>query len=194
MFRIDLHILLVHGHDIILGMDWLESLGKVTADFAGKTLGFTKEDRPIMLKCIHPPPRRVSLQSLASLISSATTQECYEILLLDTEPSPSAPSDSDDFPGGLPEGVRSVLDSFRSVFNLPEGMPPKHPFDHLMHLLPGTRPINVRSYRYPYFQKNEIERQVREMLDQGIIQRSNSPFSSPVLLIRKKDGSFLVLH
>ena len=36
IFKIDLHILLVHGHDIILGMDWLESLGKVTADFAGR--------------------------------------------------------------------------------------------------------------------------------------------------------------
>lgn len=43
---------------------------------------------------------------------------------------------------------------------------------------------------YPYCQKNEIERQVREMLDQGIIQRSSIPFSSQVLLIRKKDGSF----
>ena len=36
-FMVDLHILPVHGPDVILGMDWLESLGKVTTDFAGRS-------------------------------------------------------------------------------------------------------------------------------------------------------------
>lgn len=69
-------------------------------------------------------------------------------------------------------------------------MPPKRPFDHRIHLLPGSKPVNVRPYRYPYFQKNEIERQVKDMLDHDIIKRSSSPFSSLVLLIRKKDKTF----
>lgn len=73
---------------------------------------------------------------------------------------------------------------------MPEQLPPARSFDHRVHLLPGTKPVNVRPYRYPYFQKNEIEQQVKEMLEQGIIQRSSSPFSSSVLLIRKKDGTF----
>ena len=37
-FLTDLHILDVHGPDIVLGMTWLESLGKISADFVGKTL------------------------------------------------------------------------------------------------------------------------------------------------------------
>jgi hypothetical protein len=39
-------------------------------------------------------------------------------------------------------------------------------------------------------QKNIIDQLVQDMMDQGIIQHSNSPFASPTVLVRKKDGSW----
>lgn len=50
--------------------------------------------------------------------------------------------------------------------------------------------MNVRPYRYAYFQKGEIEKQIQNMLQMGLICPSINPFSSPVLLAKKKDGSW----
>lgn len=76
------------------------------------------------------------------------------------------------------------------IFDEPQGLPPAWPCDHRIHLLPDTAPVAVRSYRYPQLQKDELERQVAVMLAQGIIRISTSPFSAPVLLVRKPDGTW----
>nr|GFB27996.1 transposon Ty3-G Gag-Pol polyprotein [Tanacetum cinerariifolium] len=53
-----------------------------------------------------------------------------------------------------------------------------------------SQPVSSRPYRQPYYQKTEIEKQVRELLQQGLIRPSHSPFSSPVLLVKKSDGTW----
>lgn len=191
-FTMDFHILDVHGSDVILGMAWLESLGTVSAYFVHKTLAFTRHDISYIICGLHQPPRLISLQSFLLVSEQPIQHDLYELISLEgADPSSSAAGPEEMvFPVDLPLCITAVLEACKDVFALPIGMPPKWEFDHRIHLLPNTKPINVRPYRYPYFQKMEIERQVREMLDQGIIQCSQSSFSSPVLLIRKKDGMF----
>jgi hypothetical protein len=50
--------------------------------------------------------------------------------------------------------------------------------------------VAVRPYRYPAAHKDELERQCAAMIDQGIVRRSDSAFSSPVILVKKLDGSW----
>ena len=171
-------------------MKWLESLGKISADFVEKTLEFTKEGQSVFLRGIMPGPRQISLHSLSILTAQAAEHEFYEIVPLDSGVGPTEHNAHEDFPADLPTDILTILEEHWAVFEQPCGMPPSRPFDHRIHLLPNTKPVNVRPYRYPYFQKAEIEKQVRDMLEQGIIRHSHSPFSSPVLLIRKKDGTF----
>ena len=47
-------------------------------------------------------------------------------------------------------------------------------------------PIHVKSYRFPEIHKDEVERQVKKMLDQNIIRPSTSPWSAPVWVVPKK--------
>jgi hypothetical protein len=61
---------------------------------------------------------------------------------------------------------------------------------HSITLKFDAQPVCVRPYKYPYFHKEEIEKIVAKLLMSGVISPSQSPFSSPVLLVRKADGSW----
>ena len=50
-------------------------------------------------------------------------------------------------------------------------------------------PIKDRYRRIPPQQYKEVRKHLKEMLDIGAIRCSNSPWASPVVLVRKKDGS-----
>jgi len=56
--------------------------------------------------------------------------------------------------------------------------------------MPGAHPVNARAYRLPPDQKDEVEKQLKEMLQKGLIRLNSSPYASPVLLVHKKDGTW----
>lgn len=88
----------------------------------------------------------------------------------------------------VPPEVTKWLAEYADVFNLPAGLPRKREVDHEIVLKEGHRPVNVRLYKYAHVQKSEIEKLISKMLMSRIIKPSTSPFSSPVLLVKKKNG------
>ena len=50
-------------------------------------------------------------------------------------------------------------------------------------------PIKQPSRRVPFAVRGEITKMVGEMLESGVVQESSSPWASPIVLVKKKDGS-----
>ena len=58
------------------------------------------------------------------------------------------------------------------------------------HISTGTaHPIRLPPYRIPHAYREAVQKELREMLDSGIIQRSGSEWAAPIVLVKKKDGS-----
>ena len=90
----------------------------------------------------------------------------------------------------LPVEIQQVLTQSSFVFEVPKGLPPRRKYDHTIPLIPGAHPFLVRPYRQALVLKDELEKQVQEMLTSGIIRHNNSRFSSPMILVQKKDKTW----
>ena len=55
--------------------------------------------------------------------------------------------------------------------------------------LTSNTPVHCKPYRLPYATRQELKKDIREMLDLGIIRESKSPYASPVVIVKKSDGS-----
>ncbi|KAA0036455.1 Ty3/gypsy retrotransposon protein [Cucumis melo var. makuwa] len=161
------------GVDVILGMQWLNSLGVTMVDWKKLTLTFSAEGKQI---CVKGDPTltkaRIRLKSMFKtwgnqdkwfLIECKAVEVCEEIeqCKIGTVHPKTRP-------------VQMMLKQFEDVFEWPEQLPPRREIEHYIYLKEGTNPINVRPYRYDYQQKAEMERLVEEMLSSGVIQPINN--------------------
>jgi hypothetical protein len=93
----------------------------------------------------------------------------------------------------LPEAklpcLASVLEAYSDVFS-----DKSTPVKVASTLSPATiqtdcGPIRQKPYRLPFAKRQCVEQAVQEMLDDGVIRPSDSPWASPVVLVPKKDGT-----
>jgi len=99
-------------------------------------------------------------------------------------------SEREDKPTETRAEIKSLLAEFAGIFEEPRALPPARQFDHKIPLKPGSQPINIRPYKSSFIQKGEIEKLVKEMISNGVILYSVSPFAFPVLLVKKKDNTW----
>lgn len=89
----------------------------------------------------------VSLPQLRRMLQTDAVSEFFHIHV--EPPPPTIPNPSLE--------IHSLLHKFAPIFQPPTTLPPSRPTDHYIHLHPIVSPVNVRPYRYPFYQKQEIE-------------------------------------
>lgn len=157
---------------MILGLDWLESHNPMSIHWAHKWLQIPYKGHQVQLTGILPEIPMESMLQLCSVTSSDISGS-------------SDVSDSSNWP---PE-IQQLLEVYATLFEQPTQLPPSRACDHAIPLIPGASPVYSSPYRFAPVVKDEVEKQVQEMLTSGLIQKSSSPFASPVLLV-KKDGTW----
>ena len=94
-----------------------------------------------------------------------------------------------DIPGEHKETLMQLLIAYNTVFSLDEGERGETDLVEF-HIHTGdTVPLRQRPRRMPFAVRKEVARQLELMQNTRVIQPSTSPWASPVVSVRKKDGS-----
>ncbi|PKA49683.1 putative mitochondrial protein [Apostasia shenzhenica] len=175
---------------MILGMQWLTTLGSIQWNFQHLQMKFQYAGHRVVLKGSGKKyvwvmeGRKVKGETRSASLM-VTPQLCS--IQLKPFVIPATQVKEVDL---QQQQLIQLLQEYEEVFQEPKGLPPNREFDHCVPMKFGSEPVSIRPYRYPYLQKAELEKLIHEMKAMGIIRDSSSPFSSPVVMVKKRDGSW----
>ena len=189
--RVCLTVLPNMEYDVILGKPWLAChaphinyrTNVVTFTFAGREHKFIPD--PVTLH---------SDEFMASkLLTCAQVQKAVnsgaDVLLVSVHPM------EPDIPVAVGTNHSNmqlpIVQEFSDVFpeDLPVGLPPSRSVNHRIVVEEGSVPPNLPTYRMSFAELDELKKQLTELQEKQFIQPSQSPYGSPILFVRKKDGT-----
>nr|GFA12902.1 hypothetical protein [Tanacetum cinerariifolium] len=153
--------------DMVLGVQWLTTLGDIKFNFQELKMSFVYNGRYMNLMG--------STRSTA--IRMNAKQACKEVDRNDNVAMCVYPSAM----------LNMITASTSSLGSNEARLPPQRSYDHKIPLKEGISPINLKPYRHPPTQKDTIESMVSKLLETGVIRHSQSLFSSPVVMVKKKN-------
>jgi hypothetical protein len=165
------------GCDIVLGAEWLRTLGPILMDFKELNMKFDKDDQQYKFQGITTSsPKIISSHCMENLLKKGHYGIISHLHAIQSTKIPFVLQD-----------LQSILSKHQVVFSTPKGLPPScGVHDHSIPLVPRILPPNIHPYRHPFSQENKIEKMVQEFLYVSVILHSTSPYSSLVVLVLNK--------
>ena len=150
---------------VFLAVVWGQEKRKVNAAVKSESIGLTEGKKRDLMKKFGPKKRFLSVE------------EWEEEILSRVDP-------------GVRGKLKELVDEFKDVFpdTLPKGRPPKRDIVHEIRTEEGAKPPSRPPYRLGPAEQDKMEEQVKDLLAQGFIRPSASPYGAPILFVPKKDG------
>lgn len=156
-------VLDVDRYDLLIGIDWLHH-ARAVADYGNRKLKLTLEGET----------HKVTMQSLDTTLggTSAMLVECSPL------------KEVSDLPHELPERLHALLISAEDFKDAPGTNLVFHTIE-----LTDSKPVSSRPYRMGPADLRILDRMIDDMLEKHTIEPSNAPYSFPVVLVEKEDGT-----
>ncbi|KAL8115612.1 hypothetical protein AgCh_022203 [Apium graveolens] len=161
---------------VILGMDWLSS-NDAQIDCRGKKIEL---NIPGKKKVIFRGKRQTQNFFTMAQTKKMIWKGCEAYLAYVVDTQKEVPNLQDIL----------IVNELEDVFpqDLP-GLPPDRVIEFAIEFAPGTAPISKAPYRFTLLEMKELATQLQELLEKGMIRPSVSPWGTPLLSVKKKEGS-----
>jgi hypothetical protein len=153
-FYSDFKVLPLQHFDVILGYDWLEQFSPMKVHWLEKWIAIAYQSGTVILQ---------------GMLSALQAEAVVQVLQLPDTVS-SASGDSLDAISGFPTinqwyvEAQRLLHSYAEVFVTRVSFPLVRACSHSIPLITSARFVSIRPYRYAPTLKDEIEKQVKDML------------------------------
>lgn len=124
LFKADVLVIPLSNYDIVLGIQWLQTLNDIMWNFKSLTMKFTVEDQPFELK--GHVNQGVSLCSVTKLTSMLQSDQLVQAELFSLQPEPNTPFQHEPTVGNVQNkhDLEELLVAFQDIFEVPVGLPP----------------------------------------------------------------------
>lgn len=177
------------GCDIVLGVQWLRTIGPVLWDFDKLYMKFRKENTTYCFST--PETLRDHVQDVSIFQMEKVLQQessigafLFQIQLENVVQYKESLSYTQR------QQLQQLLQDYEMIFLTPRCLPPHRSHDHMISLVEGNKPPSMGPYRYRDPYRKQKLRSVHELLDAGFIRVSNSLYSSLVILVKKKENTW----
>nr|ADB85398.1 putative retrotransposon protein [Phyllostachys edulis] len=176
-------ILKLKNYDMVLGCDWMYQHSPINIDLKTRRLTIMKDGKLAMIlddQSVSETARLLESNELEKLTGKGIMGYVIELQSLKGEERNNTVNTL----------YQNLIQTYMDIFKEPTDLPPERGCDHSIPIKDNSVPPNIRPYRVPHRQKNEMEQQIQNLLESSIIRPSTSPYASPAILVKKKDGSW----